>query len=131
MEKQDYNWNSFQLRIPINADKRLIFDRCITQKGLESWFLRKAAFFDNSGVNKENQAIEAGDQYEWLWHGWPDETVETTAAIPRSATSAGITRIGAVMTRPPATAVQIGMVTLRRSTSGICSFVPSMRSGSG
>ena len=82
MEKQDYNWNSFQLRIPINADKRLIFDRCITQKGLESWFLKKASFKQSDGSNRHaDDPVQKGDTYHWTWHGWPDEVFETGSIL--------------------------------------------------
>lgn len=78
----DHDWSRFFLRIPIKADKDNIFQSFTTQEGLESWFLRKAAFTSQEGKSKKpTERIAPGDRYEWLWHGWPDETVEKGEVI--------------------------------------------------
>ena len=74
---RDHDWSKFIKGIPINADALEIHDVWSTQTGLEKWFLRKAEFTkpDNS-VRDRNSHIQEGDTYEWLWHGWSDDTVE-------------------------------------------------------
>jgi hypothetical protein len=79
---KQYNWNEFVKRIPIYADAQHIYDAWATQNGLEKWFLRKAQFTtaDNK-VRERNEHVEAGDNYEWLWFGYPDSTVEKNKII--------------------------------------------------
>ncbi len=43
------NWKQFTRRIPIKAPAKAIYDAWTTQQGLESWFLRMAAFTDATG----------------------------------------------------------------------------------
>lgn len=72
-----HDWSRFILRIPINAGIAPIYDAWITQAGLETWFLRKALFYNTDGIQKEQYArIEKGDRYEWWWHGYSDEVLE-------------------------------------------------------
>jgi uncharacterized protein YndB with AHSA1/START domain len=73
----NHEWNKFVLRIPVDADKQTIFNAWVSPAGLESWFLRKAAFKNKNGnaVN-ENEMVNVGDSYHWLWHGWPDDMKE-------------------------------------------------------
>jgi uncharacterized protein YndB with AHSA1/START domain len=74
---QPNDWDQFVLRIPVNKDIAAIYHSWTTQEGLESWFLRQAAFTRKDGTTRDrHQPIEAGDTYEWLWHGWSDEVVE-------------------------------------------------------
>lgn len=74
---QPHDWSSFKLRVPISSNTETIYKCWATTNGLESWFLRKAAFSKNDGTARERTAfIQVGDTYEWLWHGWDDETVE-------------------------------------------------------
>lgn len=74
---QAYDWSSFLLRIPIDADRQTIFNSWLSQEGLENWFLRSAVFTDSSGNKRQrNEKISAGDAYSWMWHGWPDEVNE-------------------------------------------------------
>ena len=72
-----YNWSRFILRIPVMADSETLYRLWMTQEGLESWFLRKAAFTNAKGTPVPwNELADVGDTYEWMWHGWGDDTVE-------------------------------------------------------
>ncbi|MBC8172856.1 MAG: SRPBCC domain-containing protein [Chitinophagales bacterium] len=72
-----YDWTRFTKRININAPLKTIYDAWTTQQGMESWFLRRSEFKKPDGsLRKEDEHIEAGDTYYWLWHGWPDSTRE-------------------------------------------------------
>ena len=73
----DFNWSRFEVRIPVNASPKDLFKAWATRKGLEQWFLRLAEFKTATGLLRNaSEFIETGDHYKWLWHGWPDETVE-------------------------------------------------------
>jgi len=73
----NHDWTQFHLRIPIKARAKAIYDAWTSQRGLESWFLRKAAFTTKNGVARDPDCtIDIDDTYEWLWHGWSDEMVE-------------------------------------------------------
>jgi len=73
----NHDWTQFHLRIPIKAGAKAIYDAWTSQRGLESWFLRKAAFTAKNGVARDpDSTIDIDDTYEWLWHGWSDEMVE-------------------------------------------------------
>ena len=44
---------------------------------MESWFLRLSEYKGPADqLRGKDEAVQKGDQYKWLWHGWPDETVE-------------------------------------------------------
>ena len=43
---------------------------------MESWFLRKAEFTSHGSVRARNSFVEKGDNYEWMWFGYPDSVVE-------------------------------------------------------
>jgi hypothetical protein len=48
-----------------------------TQQGLETWFLRQATFTKPDGTTRGRELrVQKGDNYQWLWHGWPDEILE-------------------------------------------------------
>ena len=72
-----YNWKQFTRRIPVKASPKAIYDAWTTQQGLESWFLRLAQFTKADGTARpNNSAVENGDHYKWLWHGYDDSAVE-------------------------------------------------------
>jgi uncharacterized protein YndB with AHSA1/START domain len=72
-----FNWKTFTVRIPINATVEKIYWCWSTKAGLEYWFLRLSDFKKvNSELREDNEFIQPGDTYKWLWHGWGDETVE-------------------------------------------------------
>jgi uncharacterized protein YndB with AHSA1/START domain len=73
----DYDWSKFTKRINVKASAEDIYHAWATQEGLENWFLRLAEFSTADGEQREpHQYIQKNDRYKWLWHGWPDETVE-------------------------------------------------------
>jgi hypothetical protein len=78
----NHDWTKFVLRIPVSADKQTIFNAWATPAGLESWFLRQAAFKNKNGdaVN-EKELVNVGDTYHWLWHGWPDDVKENGSVL--------------------------------------------------
>lgn len=70
-------WRSFTLRIPIKSSPKAIYEAWTTQQGLESWFLRLAQYKKTDGHTRgRNEPIQQGDEYTWLWHGYPDDVVE-------------------------------------------------------
>jgi uncharacterized protein YndB with AHSA1/START domain len=67
----------FTKRIAIGSTVESVYRALATGKGLESWFLRQAAFTTSSGrLRYGEEGIEKGDSYEWLWYGCSDDTVE-------------------------------------------------------
>ena len=72
----EYDWSKFVLRIPVVASREKIYHAWATQRGIESWFLRSARFFTPDTVREQEEFIQNGDRYTWLWHGYDDETVE-------------------------------------------------------
>lgn len=74
---QAYDWDQFTLRIPVKTDRQTLYRLWTSQQGLESWFLRKAAFRRPGGdALPPNEVVQTGDTYEWLWYGYGDDTVE-------------------------------------------------------
>ena len=79
---QAYDWSCFTLRIPVKANNETLYHLWMTQDGLENWFLRKAAFKTPNGkAIPRNELVKSGDTYEWMWHGWGDDTVERGAIL--------------------------------------------------
>jgi uncharacterized protein YndB with AHSA1/START domain len=84
---QSYNWSQFTLRIPIKADREIIYRNWTAREGLEYWFLRKAEFKKPDGSLRENnEAVQVGDTYEWMWHGWSDEVMEKGKVLEMNGT---------------------------------------------
>ena len=74
---QEFDWSKFSLKIYIDAPMQQVHEAWTTRRNLEKWFLRKAEFTNASGmVRHEDSLIRVGDNYEWMWHGHPDTTVE-------------------------------------------------------
>lgn len=72
-----FNWKQFTKRITIKAPVQAVYNAWTTQEGLESWFLRLAAYTDKQGQSRErHEAIQAGDRYKWLWFGYGDDEKE-------------------------------------------------------
>jgi uncharacterized protein YndB with AHSA1/START domain len=72
------SWKQFTRRIAINAPAKAIYDAWTTQQGLESWFLRLAAFRNAEGALRGRQSrIEKDDLYTWQWYGYDDSTSES------------------------------------------------------
>jgi|SRR3954468_1418195 uncharacterized protein YndB with AHSA1/START domain len=73
----DANLTKFIKRISINTSPNNVFKAWNTQEGLETWFLRKAEFTSVDGhVRSRNEAIQNGDTYLWIWHGYGDDVYE-------------------------------------------------------
>jgi hypothetical protein len=82
MQPHNYDWTKFILRIPVRADKQSLYKAWATPRGLESWFLRKAAFINpNGNAVNENDYLNKSDSYHWLWHGWADDTREEGSVL--------------------------------------------------
>lgn len=79
---KEVNWKSFTVRMDVQAPVEQIYRAWTTRAGLESWFLRRSIFTDARGVIRgQDEEVLPGDQYNWLWHGWPDETVENGTVL--------------------------------------------------
>jgi len=63
-----YDWTKFTMRIPIEKNKSDVFKTWSSQKGIESWFLRKALYFDNGKQIPANQEIKKGNTFRWNWY---------------------------------------------------------------
>jgi hypothetical protein len=72
-----FDWGRFATRIDINAPEEKLYRAWATRSGMESWFLRLSEYRKPDGSLRDNHELAGpGDSYTWLWHGWPDETVE-------------------------------------------------------
>lgn len=71
------DWSRFVTRINISAPVETIYKAWTTRDGMESWFLRLCEYKDKNGEELAGDVqVVVGDSYKWLWHGWPDDTVE-------------------------------------------------------
>ena len=72
------DWDRFTVRINIkNVPTENLYWAWASRKGMEYWFLRLSEYKTPSGKERNpNELVEKGDSYKWLWHGWPDDTVE-------------------------------------------------------
>ena len=72
-----YDWSRFVVRISINAPADKLYHAWATREGMEYWFLRLSEYKKHDGAIRGNKEyVDKGDTYKWLWHGWPDDTVE-------------------------------------------------------
>jgi hypothetical protein len=79
---ENFDWSRFVTRIPVNATVESLYKSWASQQGMESWFLRLCEYKKPDGtIRNLNDTVEAGDTYKWLWHGWPDEMVETGSIL--------------------------------------------------
>jgi uncharacterized protein YndB with AHSA1/START domain len=73
----DFDWSTFSVAINIKAAPEKLYKAWATRRGMEEWFLRISEFSRPDGtVLKTDERVKQGDKYKWMWHGWPDETVE-------------------------------------------------------
>lgn len=72
----DYDWKRFTVRININAPAQRLYHSWATRANIESWFVRLSEFSRNGSVLSANETIQPGDKYKWMWHGYPDSSVE-------------------------------------------------------
>jgi uncharacterized protein YndB with AHSA1/START domain len=71
------DWSRFVIRINIGAPADAIYQAWATRGGMESWFVRLSEYKDKNGVERTaDEQVTIGDTYKWLWHGYPDESVE-------------------------------------------------------
>jgi hypothetical protein len=81
-------WSEFKLRVNINTTVGKAYMAWATPQGLESWFLKKASFTDTNGKKREPQSfIQKGDNYEWYWHGHPENVVEKGIILSANGTN--------------------------------------------
>lgn len=74
---ETFDWTQFTVRVNINAPQSKLYQSWATRAGIENWFLRLSEYKSSAGdLRKPDEQVVAGDSYKWLWHGWPDETVE-------------------------------------------------------
>lgn len=74
---KNIDWSRFEISIDVKAPIEKLYAAWTTREGMEYWFLRQSSFFNNKGELRDaREPVQAGDTYEWRWHGWPDDTVE-------------------------------------------------------
>ncbi len=71
------DWSRFVTRINVGAPVETIYKAWTTRGGMESWFVRLSEYKDKNGVERNaEEQVTIGDTYKWLWHGYPDTSVE-------------------------------------------------------
>jgi uncharacterized protein YndB with AHSA1/START domain len=71
------DWRKFTKRIPIKTEISKVYHAWSTQEELENWFLRKAEFTKPGNcLRAPDEEIQKGDQYLWIWYGYPDTVFE-------------------------------------------------------
>ncbi len=77
-----HDWSRFAVRINTKVPHDKLYKAWATRGGLEEWFLRIAEFKKPDGtLRSNNELIQEGDTYRWLWFGWPDSVVEEGEVI--------------------------------------------------
>jgi uncharacterized protein YndB with AHSA1/START domain len=77
MSTPSYDWSQFVVRINLNASKENLYKAWATRAGIEEWFLRRSEFRSKEGkLRMDDEPVQVGDTYKWLWFGYPDEVVE-------------------------------------------------------
>ena len=73
----NFDWKTFTVGVPVKAPVDKLYWCWATREGMEYWFLRLSEYKNRDGnLRKENEQVQKGDSYKWLWYGWPDDTVE-------------------------------------------------------
>ncbi len=86
--KHDFDWRSFTLKVDVAVNKEQVFNAWVSQKAMESWFLRSALYFTKGGRQKQpGEMIAPGDTYEWKWFGYPDSVSEKNIILSVDGTS--------------------------------------------
>lgn len=82
-----HDWSKFTLKINIHAPLKTIYEAWTVPQQLEDWFLRSAVFHTPYDTIREHgNEIQAGDTYEWYWHGHDDTVVEKGKVIEANGT---------------------------------------------
>ncbi|MGC4037169.1 MAG: hypothetical protein QM764_14515 [Chitinophagaceae bacterium] len=77
MSASSQDWSRFVVRINIRSTVQELYNAWATRSGMERWFLRLSEYrTPNDNLRGDNEPVQEGDGYKWLWHGWPDDTVE-------------------------------------------------------
>ena len=72
-----HDWSRFTVRIDVKAPIEKLYRAWATRGGIEYWFLRLGEFKSAGGELRGNDdLVQKGDTYKWLWFGWPDDVVE-------------------------------------------------------
>lgn len=72
-----HDWSRFMVRIDVKASLEKLYQAWATRGGMEYWFLRLSEYKKADGSLRGNdELVQKGDSYKWMWHGWPDEMVE-------------------------------------------------------
>jgi len=80
--KQEYDWSQFHVRMYYLAPLEQVFRRFSTARGLESFFIHRAAHTSPDGTpRKPDEPVQSGDRYEWTYvhdysHGGTFERVD-------------------------------------------------------
>lgn len=74
--------NVFTRKIKISSPIKTVYTAWCTQRGLETWFLRKAEFRSAEGeLRMTGERCNEGDIYFWLWHGYSDDVHENRKVL--------------------------------------------------
>lgn len=70
---KNFDWTQFTRKIAIETSMQNLYDAWTKPAELERWFLRDAAFFDETNTEiSKTQPIQKGYRYEWQWHLYKD-----------------------------------------------------------
>lgn len=72
----DERWSSFKIVADIEAPVHEIYRAWTTRSGMESWFLKQALFIGPDCERHADEHFQAGDKYDWRWHGFADDVFE-------------------------------------------------------
>jgi uncharacterized protein YndB with AHSA1/START domain len=83
----DSKWTNFKVTGDYNIDIRSLYEAWATAEGIEKWFLRKANYYTVPlRLREPDEFILKEDTYEWYWHGYDDNTVETGQILEANGT---------------------------------------------
>lgn len=68
---KNINWSEFNRKIAVKKPVQELYNWWVTSGNLENFFLRRADFYDESGILRaKNETCQPGDTYEWEWYGY-------------------------------------------------------------
>ncbi len=72
-----FDWSRFTVRIDVKAPVDKLYHAWATREGIEYWFLRLSEYKKPDGsLRGDNEFVQKGDSYKWLWFGYPDDVIE-------------------------------------------------------